>query len=131
MKGLDTNVLARLLVNDDPDQAATAEAFIRHEHTKGSRCYVNKIVLCELVWVLERTYRYPRASVADMLERLLHAAQLRFEDTEDVRSALRSYRDGLSDFADHLIGATNRAAGCERTATFDRKAARLGDFEPL
>ncbi len=131
MKGLDTNVLARLLVNDDPDQAATAEAFIRREHANGSRCYVNKIVLCELVWVLERTYRYPRAGVADMLERLLHAAQLRFEDTEDVRSALRSYRDGLSDFADHLIGATNRAAGCERTATFDRKAARLDGFEPL
>ncbi|HET6522482.1 MAG TPA: hypothetical protein VFG47_22055 [Geminicoccaceae bacterium] len=38
---------------------------------------------------------------------------------------------GAGDFADPLIGATNRAAGCERTVTFDREAARLDDFEAL
>ena len=131
MKGLDTNVLVRLLTNDEPDQAETAEAFIRRRHAAGSPCYVNKIVLCELVWVLERTYRYPRPIVAGLLERLLNAAQFRFEDREDVRSAVRAYRDGLTDLADYLIGTTNRDAGCDRTATFDRKAARLDLFEML
>ncbi|HEX2219437.1 MAG TPA: type II toxin-antitoxin system VapC family toxin [Gemmatimonadales bacterium] len=131
MKGLDTNGLVRLLVDDDPEQADRAEAFIRREHAAGSRCYVNKIVLCELVWVLERTYGYPRADVANALERLLHTAPLRLEGREDVRAAVRTYRDGRSDFADHLIGATNRNAGCTRTATFDRKATRLDTFEAL
>jgi predicted nucleic-acid-binding protein len=131
MTGLDTNVLVRLLVGDDPEQADRAEALIRREHAAGSPCYLNTIVLCELVWVLERTYGYPRADVANALERLLHAAPFRLEDREDVRAAVRAYREGLSDFADHLIGATNRNAGCTRTVTFDRRAARLDLFEAL
>jgi predicted nucleic-acid-binding protein len=35
------------------------------------------------------------------------------------------------DFADGYLARTNRSAGCEASATFDRKAARLDDFEKL
>ncbi len=131
MKGLDTNVLVRLFVDDEPEQADRSEAFIRQTYASGSLCYVNKIVLCELVWVLARGYSCERAVIADALESLLSSPQFRIEDEPRVRSAVRAYREGSTDFADHLIGATNRAAGCERTATFDRKAARLDGFELL
>lgn len=62
---------------------------------------------------------------------MLCGPQFTFEDEFQVERAFTAFQKGAGDFADHLIGATNRAAGCERTVTFDRKAARLDGFEAL
>lgn len=60
MRGLDTNVLVRYLVRDDKKQAEKASAYIHKITASGKRCYVNHIVLCELVWVLESAYEYSK-----------------------------------------------------------------------
>jgi len=61
------------------------------------------------------------------LDALLRADQLSIEHPEDLRAALREYEDG-ADFADSLIAAANARAGCEYTATFDRRAAARRGF---
>ena len=131
MKGLDTNVLVRFLVKDDEPQARRAAAFLRAECHPERPCLVNRIVLCELEWVLGSAYGYPRAVIADVIEKLLRADALVVEDAEDAWVALRSYRTGAADLADCLIGAVNRRLGCDSTATFDRKAAGTAEFELL
>ena len=131
MKGLDTNVLVRFLVKDDPRQAAQAVAFIRGECTAESPCRVNRIVLCELEWVLESAYRYPRSQVAEAIGRILRAAELLVEDADEAWTALRAYRQHGADFSDCLLNLTNLAGGCEATATFDVRAGRLEGFELL
>ena len=131
MKGLDTNVLVRLLVADDGDQAERAARYIRRHCSADDPGFVNRVVLCELVWVLESAYGFARADIADVLERLFRAAQFRIENSDAARAALHLYRTAGADFADALVGRCNRDAGCEATATFDRRAVRLGDFEPV
>jgi len=91
---------------------------------------INRIVLCELVWVLESAYGYPRSRVVLAVESILRAAQLKVEDHQEAWSALREYQGG-SDFADSLIAAVNRRLGCEHTVTFDRKAGHRPGFLAL
>ena len=90
--------------------------------------FVNRIALCELVWSIVEVHDYRRTEIASIIEKLLGSEGLILEDDEAVRSALRSYAARNVDFADALIGAVNRLRGCDATATFDRKAARLDGF---
>jgi predicted nucleic-acid-binding protein len=66
----------------------------------------------------------------EALSELLEAGQLLFENEDDLRDAVAQYREG-SDLADSLLAAVNRRAGCDYTATFDRKAGRLEGFRVL
>lgn len=131
MKGLDTNVLVRFLVKDDRRQAATAGAFIRGHCTAESPCYINRIVLCELEWVLESAYLYSRRVVAEVIEKIMRTGEFVIEDADEAWVALGAYRDGGADFADCLLAQTNLARGCDATATFDRKAGLTNGFQPL
>ena len=79
-------------------------------------------------YTLKRTCGYPRSDIARAIEQLLFARQLRVEDREHVLGAVRVYRHSGIRFSDALIAGINRAAGCEATATFDRKAAKATAF---
>jgi predicted nucleic-acid-binding protein len=126
--GLNTNVLVRYLVQDDPDQAARATRFIERRCTADEPGFVNHMVLCEIVWVLESVYRLARSEVAAIVDRMLRVVAFEIEDFPLALAALQLYRDGACDFADALIGLRNRRHGCSATATFDRRAARLDAF---
>jgi len=80
MTGIDTNVLVRYLVQDDAEQARKATHFISNECASDNPGLINRIVLCELVWVLESSYGYPRAQVAFTLEKILRTTQFKVED---------------------------------------------------
>ena len=130
MKALDTNVLVRLLVSDDPEQARRAAAYIERYCTSETPCWLNRVVLCELVWVLDRAYGYGRIEIATALEALLRTAQFKTEESDIAWAALHAYRAG-ADFADVVIALTNQRSGCEATATFDGKAMKQHGFEPV
>jgi predicted nucleic-acid-binding protein len=120
MKGLDTNVLVRYLVKDDEKQAERASAFIRKIASSGESCFINHIVLCELVWVLESAYGFPKKEIADVLDKILITKQFEIESKDIIRQAILDYRHGKGDLADYLIGRINHASGCDATITFDR-----------
>jgi predicted nucleic-acid-binding protein len=131
VKGVDTNVLIRFIVRDDADQAAAADRFLEHQCSRDAPCLINRIVLCELVWVLERGYRYRRGPIAGVIDKVLRTEEFRVENAAEAWAALQAYRDGRADFADALIGKTNRALGCSETAAFDRDAGRMEEFIAL
>jgi predicted nucleic-acid-binding protein len=130
VKGADTNVLVRYIVEDDEDQVRRAVRFLTGECSVENPCFVNRIVICEVVWVLQTAYRYSRDRVAHAVEQLLNTYQLVIEDRDEVSAALSAYRNS-GDFADLLVARLNHRFGCEYTATFDRKAARGPLFRRL
>ena len=115
---LDTNVLVRLLVNDDPVQAQQAAALI----DTSAACFVPITVALELEWVLRGAYQLPRDAVIDAFEGLLAIQHLHLEQDDLVRRALHWHRQGL-DFADALHLA--RSEGCGALISFDRHLAQL------
>jgi predicted nucleic-acid-binding protein len=128
MKGLDTNVLIRLLLADDPEQTARGRAFVA-DRPVGEPLFINRIVICELIWTLRRRFRFDRGQIADVVDRMLKWRGLEIEDYDALGFALYLYQTSGADLADCLLGVTNGLLGCERTATFDRKAAQLDEFE--
>lgn len=131
MIGIDTNLLLRLIVGDEPKQAVTAREFLRERCSADDPGYVCHIVLVELVWTLARAYGHPRERIAAAIEQILETAQLDVESSNDVAAAVKDYRTGTADFADCLLARVNSASGCSHTVTFDRKAAKLKGFELL
>jgi predicted nucleic-acid-binding protein len=131
MIGIDTNVIVRLIVNDDERQSQAAEDFIRKHASPENRCYVSSIVLVETVRVLETAYGFRRAQLADAIAMVLEVEQFEFDSPADVAAALEQFRRGSVEFADCLLARTNIASGCDHTVTFDRKAAKLAGFKLL
>ncbi len=131
MKGLDTNVLVRYLVQDNLKQAAQASKFIESNCTDESPCFVGQIVLCELAWVLESNYSQDREEIASIIEQLLQVGQLEVMEPEVVWRALHDYKNSNADFPDHLLARVNESQGCDVTVTFDRKAAKQPAFQIL
>ena len=130
MIALDTNVLVRFLVQDDPDQARIATALF-DQWTDADPGFVSREVLVELVWVLERAYGYARSDIAAALDGLLSAIELVIEAADDVGQAVERYRLEGFGFADLMIVAAARRDGARELVTFDRKAARLPDVRLL
>ena len=116
MIAVDTNVLVRFLVGDNPTQAARAAALIR-----ANEIWVCKTVLLETEWVLRSLYGFSPESLAGALRSLAGLRTMFLEDELAVAKALDWLKEGL-DFAEalHLASAGN----ARRFATFDRNLAR-------
>ena len=126
MRALDTNVLVRLIVRDDADQLARAEAFVE------SGAWVSLLVLGEAVWVLQSTYGLDRQRVATVVNMLLDHDRLVLQDEDVVRRAHTTFRgEGTAGFSDCLIVETASKAGHRPVGTFDRRLSRVDGAERL
>jgi len=124
MLALDTNILVRLLTNDDPAQAQRVQDALDAELTAGRECLVGHIVLCELVWVLMQLYGYSVLQCQQTMASLLGFAGLRFESKPTVLTAFKNWQRAGGDWADHLIGVQMQALGCAAVLTLDQRASR-------
>jgi predicted nucleic-acid-binding protein len=128
MIGLDTNVLVRYLAQDDPVQSPRATNLIEHRLTEAEPGFISVVAMVETAWVLERAYGLTAGEISVAIERTLQIDVLVVEHEQEVFTALNALKQGGFSFADALIAALGREAGCSHTATFDRKAARLVGF---
>jgi len=125
MIGLDTNVLVRYIMQDDSKQSPLANRLIE-SCTAQSPGFVSIVALIEVVWVLSSCYELGNPELIAALEALLHAKELVVERAETVWKAVRQFQTASADFADCLIACSSAAAGCGRTMTFDKAAAKSG-----
>ena len=123
MIGLDTNVLVRYIMQDDPRQSPKATAIV--ESLEGvSSAYITLVSMVELVWVLTASFELTRAQVSQALDGIIRTKQFKIENADQVVRALRVFKSGKSDFADCLIERSANSAGCVKTITFDVEAAK-------
>ena len=93
-----------------------------------SRLLVSDIALCEVVWVLELSYKVPRVEILAVLRRLLQARHLAFADGALLARAMSGFATGKGDVADYVIREHAARAGCTAVATFDRALLREVGF---
>ncbi len=125
MIGLDTNVLVRYIAQDEPLQSALATKLVEN-FTAEAPGFVSTVTLVETVWVLARAYKTTKPEILRIIEGLLRARELVIEDAETHYVALNQFAATTVDYADAVIAQAGRRAGCEFTATFDRRAASGG-----
>jgi predicted nucleic-acid-binding protein len=121
--GLDTNILVRFFAKDDPIQTPKARAVLS-ALTTSDPGWIGVGTIFELVWVMTSKLGVGRDVIAQVLAELLTRETIVVERAETVEKALQGYKKGRADFADYLSAASAKAAGCRRTVTFDRIAAR-------
>lgn len=126
MIGLDTNVIVRYLMQDDPQQAARATAFIEQQLSSENMGFISLVVLVEIAWVLRSCYGIDRENIVRTFRALLETRQLWIERPDLVVRTLRRFEDNPADFSDALIVELARDQGCVETVSFDRKANSLG-----
>lgn len=120
MIGIDTNVLVRVLVEDDPDQVRRVRTLLDGAAERSEVTFISDIVLCELEWVLEAAYDVPRERILQTLQTLVASEHFGFEDRARFVEALDLYHRGMGDLSDYLIGLSGRERGVATTYTFDR-----------
>lgn len=126
MRAVDTNLLVRLIVRDDPKQVDAAEAFI------AGGAWVPQLVLAEAVWVLDAVHERSAMQLAAAVEMLLNHAQLSIQEADVVQRALTQFRARPAlGFSDCLVLEVARKAGHLPLGTFDRGLSRLEGAERL
>lgn len=123
MIGLDTNVLVRYIMQDDPKQSLLATALVE-SLSADAPGFVTQVSVIELFWVLSSAYGLDRTQLVAALDGLLRSKEIVVESAEVLWKALRVFQANNADFADCLIERTAATAGCPRTMTFDRGAAK-------
>jgi predicted nucleic-acid-binding protein len=125
MIGVDTNIVVRYITHDDPVQTSAAVR-VMDSLSQDSPGFLSLIVIVELVWVLETSYRLKKNEIESVLETLLRSKELVVERAEVVWQAFRKFNASRADFADCLIERCGHAAECKYTVTFDKKSAAAG-----
>jgi predicted nucleic-acid-binding protein len=120
--GVDTNVLVRIILADDPEDTRVATDLVaRLVRPGGSGVFIPSTVVVELSWVLKMKKR-PRHSIAQTLEDLLTSSNVSVGNRAALLEALDAYREGSADFADYAILAEAEIeGGCKVLATFDEE----------
>jgi predicted nucleic-acid-binding protein len=122
MRAVDTNVLVRLIVRDNPDQVRAAEEFV------AGGAWVSQLVLAETMWVLDAVYERTPEQIATAVDMLLNHQHLAVQDADVVAAATESFRRrpslGLSDC---LVLEIARKVGNVPLGTFDRELAKFDD----
>ena len=123
MIGIDTDILVRLFVQDDPDQSLRVDSLLQ-SLSPNHPGFVTSVVLVELSWVLRGTYGVSRLEFVSHVKDLLDSPEVVLENESALKQALSRFGSTKADFADCLIERVCFQAGCIRTVTFDAGAAK-------
>jgi predicted nucleic-acid-binding protein len=124
MIALDTNVVLRYLVGDDPVQSRKATEIIERQLSRQAPGFVSLVCILEIVWVLGSLYKRSRSEVAGHIEMILAADTLEIQNEQEAYQGVLALRNGTGTFEDALIGGLGAWWGCSATLTFDQNAAR-------
>ncbi|MDF1490027.1 PIN domain-containing protein [Tessaracoccus caeni] len=120
--GLDTNVILRVMLDDDAEQAEIARRVFR-DLSPQRLGFITSVTLAEVYWTLSRGKGLPKAACLAAIRLLVEIEVLEFDDGEGAVRALELAEAG-ADFADALIHGTYEQFSIDEVVTFDRKAAR-------
>jgi predicted nucleic-acid-binding protein len=118
---VDTSVILRLLVRDDDVKIKAVERLIRNAEREGGVLYVLPVAILEVVWVLEKVYKFDRSSIRELVIAILNTPQLRIEREDVFRKALLVYEIKNVKFADAVMGYWGLERGYETVFTYDEK----------
>ncbi len=116
---VDTNVLVRAVLQDDPQQARAASTLLK----KASLIAISTPCLCELVWILRRGAKLPKEDVAQTIRDLLNTGNVVI-NRPAVEAGLAILETG-GDFADGIMAYEGNWLGGETFVSFDKQAVAL------
>lgn len=124
---LDTNVVLRFLLADDPRQSPQAKALFEHAETGKVRLYLSHVIFAELVWTLDSFFGFPRADIGAKLRGLAIHEGIVVDELDELLAALDRYARFNVDFPDAYVAAL-AASRSQTVATYDRDFRKFKDI---
>jgi predicted nucleic-acid-binding protein len=123
MIGIDTNLLLLFILQDDDVHSHVARRFFESVDA-AKPAYINTIVLIEFIWTARRRLKMTRQELIVVLSGFLDSNNIVLEDEPLVELALDGMIRSGEEFTDVFLALKNTNAGCDRTLTFDARAAK-------
>jgi len=118
---IDTSVILRLLIRDDPAKARSCEKLLREGEQRGLILYLLPVAIMETVWVLEKIYKFERKTIREIIEAILNTPELKIEMEAVFRKAIKSYEEKNIKFADAMMGYWGLEKNLSVIFTYDEK----------
>ena len=116
---VDTNIFLRLLVKDDETKVKACVNLIKDSKQNDFTLYVLPVTVLEIVWVLEKVYKYEKKAVRELTEAILNTPELKCEMEGVFRQALIAYETSNVKFADAVMGYWGLERGVSTVFTYD------------
>lgn len=129
MVGLDTNVVVRLLLADDPAQTRRAVKFLKSAQAHSVKVILTLEVVQKIEWVLRSSAKKTKLEFLRLARQLLEVRDIEIHNEAVLEQALRTYEKSTADFSECLFLAHYQQLGCSVMMTFDAKAARMTGVE--
>jgi len=117
MIGIDTNVLVRVFLEDDVDQAEAAKKLMVAA-SKRNQLFISSYALLEFVWVL-KVKNFTRKEIYEAIITLADSPGVTIGQREVVLSAAERFYKGKADFGNYMIFAEGEKYGAKTLKTFD------------
>lgn len=110
---IDTNVVLRHILSDDPQQAAAVKSVFDALRSGEKAALLLESVLSECVYILIHYYEVPKAAVVENLDGVLRYPGIVNRDKHDLREALKLFNENAIDFVDCILVAKARIGELE------------------
>src|SRR3954467_6047983 len=125
---LDTNVLLRHLLQDHPEHSPKATAFLQRIERGDVQARISDVVVMELVFTLQRSYKQPKAQIRDVLLALLDLPGLELPGKRRYRKVFDLYVDLNISFADAYHAVLMQQVGIAEVTSFGRGFDRVSEI---
>ncbi len=113
----DTNIILRMILEDNKDQLAKARQII-HKYKEDGALFVSSLVFLEMFFVLSKLLNWSKEQIYHAFEEILCVREFSFENELALRMAISQIRKDI-DFSDALIGQIGQIRNL-KTYTFDK-----------
>lgn len=123
---LDTNILLRLFLNDIPTQNKKAQRIINSIEKQKQQGLVSLLVINELIWILEKFYKYKRQDFTPLIFKILSLKKVRVVEIKKawLVEILKNMIQSNLDFTDLYLAFLKKKEGFE-LETFDKKLKKF------
>jgi len=132
---LDTNIFLRYFEQEDVESAIKSGEIFKKLINGEITCFTNSMVIVEIIWVLEKYYKWEKEEVCENIELILSTPNIRIKERNILKSAIRVYNDINIDFIDaynySYIKANNTSEIYSYDKHYDRLKKSFGDIERL
>ena len=118
MIGVDTNVLVRAVLEDDPKEASVAKKLLL-QLADNKKLFISSYAILEMVWVL-KVKGLSRQIIYEAVLDLMDSNGVVIGNREIITVAIQRYLKGKADFGDYLIISEGEFYDTPKLASFDK-----------
>lgn len=127
-KVIDTNLIIRFLLNDNPRQAASVKSLFSSQE----KLHLPELIVAEVVWVLQSVYKFPKSAIIEKLQQLI-GLNIFICNKKLLNRSLALYKEYPVSYIDAYLTAFSIESRLEGLYSFDKgldKVKGIKRFEP-